>query len=312
MTICVLGEAIADLVPTEQGLYDPKVGGSPFNFARCLARLGAPVRYVSPVSSDVLGARMLDEMRLQAIAFDPANRSPLPTSLALVAYDNGQPRYSLYREGIADTDFTVAGVLAQIPAETRIFHTGSLMLVPDVIDRVASLLEQLRARGIVISLDINLRPGVVRDQQAYRQKILALLPLANVIKASDEDMALLVGLDLGNLRPVIERYFAGSLLIFTCGDEGASACVVGQQFRVPAYSVSRVQDTIGAGDTFYGAFIARMYAVAKSRQGWADESLLRSALQLGCAAAAINVTRAGCQPPSMAEINAVIEGRSNL
>ena len=311
MTICVLGEAIADLVPTEQGLYDPKVGGSPFNFARCLARLGAPVRYVSPISSDDLGARMLDEMRLQVIAFDPANRSPLPTSLALVAYDNGQPRYSLYREGIADTDFTVAGVLAQVPAETRIFHTGSLMLVPDVIDRVASLLEQLRARGIVISLDINLRPGVVRDQQEYRRKILALLPLADVIKASDEDLALL-GLDIGDIKPVIERYFAGSLLIFTRGDEGATACVGGQQFRVPAYPVSRVQDTIGAGDTFYGAFIARMYAVTKSRLDWADESLLRGALQLGCAAAAINVTRAGCQPPSMAEIEALINGRCHL
>lgn len=311
MTICVLGEAIADLVPTEQGFYDPKVGGSPFNFARCLARLGAPVRYVSPVSSDALGARMLDEMRLQAIAFDPANRSLLPTSLALVAYDNGQPRYSLYREGIADTDFTVAAVLAQIPADTRIFHTGSLMLVPDVIERVASLLEQLRTRGIVISLDINLRPGVVRDQEEYRRKILALLPLADVVKASDEDLALL-GLDVREIKPVIERYFAGSLLIFTRGEEGASACLAGQQFRVPAYTVSQVQDTIGAGDTFYGAFIARMYAVAESRQNWVDEALLRAALRLGCAAAAINVTRAGCQPPSMAEIDAVIEGRYSL
>lgn len=308
MTICVLGEAIADLVPTEQGWYDPKVGGSPFNFARCLARLGAPVRYVSPLSSDALGESMLAEMQAQGIGFDPANRSPLPTSLALVAYDQGQPRYSLYREGIADTDFTVAGVLAQIPAETRIFHTGSLMLVPDVIDRVASLLEQLRARGIVISLDLNLRPGVVRDQEEYRRKILALLPLADVIKASDEDLALL-GLDIHQLKWVVEQHFADSLLVFTRGSEGASACIAGQQFSVPAFRVNHLQDTIGAGDTFFGAFIAQIYPVAAQRECWGAEPLLRQALQVACAAAAINVTRAGCQPPLMSEIDALIDGQ---
>jgi fructokinase len=311
MTICVLGEAIADLVPTEQGLYDPKVGGSPFNFARCLARLEVPVRYVSPISSDALGGRMLEEMRLQGVACDPANRSLLPTSLALVAYENGQPHYSLYREGIADTDFTVEGVLAQIPEDALIFHTGSLMLVPDVIDRVAALLVQLRSRGMVISLDINLRPGVARDQQAYCQKILALLPLADVVKASDEDLTLL-GLDISDIDSIIERYFAGSLLVFTRGEQGATAIVAGQRYSVPAYTVSCVQDTIGAGDTFYGAFIARMFSIVKSGQTWADEALLSDALKVACAAAAINVTRAGCQPPSMVEIEAVIEGRVSL
>lgn len=311
MTICVLGEAIADLVPNEQGLYDPKVGGSPFNFARCLARLNVPVRYVSPISSDALGGRMLEEMQLQGIAFNPANRSSLPTSLALVSYDNGQPRYSLYRQGIADTDFTIESVLAQIPEGTRVFHTGSLMLVPDVIDRVALILEQLRARGIFISLDINLRPGVVRDQQEYRRKILALLALADVVKASDEDLELL-GLDISDLVPVIDQYFADALLVFTRGDEGATACVGGQQFHVPAYSVRQVQDTIGAGDTFFGTFISQMYLSASTHQEWSAESHLRKALQFGCAAAAINVTRAGCQPPSMDEIDAVIEWRSSL
>jgi len=248
---------------------------------------------------------------LQSIAFDPANRSPLPTSLALVAYDNGQPRYSLYREGIADTDFTVEGVLAQIPAETSIFHTGSLMLVPDVIDRVAQLLDQLRARGIVISLDINLRPGVVRDQDEYRRKILALLPMADIIKASDEDMALL-GLDISDLDAVITRYFADSMMVFTRGEEGALAYVAGLKVNVPAYRVSNIQDTIGAGDTFYGAFIARIFAIVKSRSAWADESFLVGALNAACAAAAINVTRAGCQPPSMTEIEELVEARTRL
>lgn len=311
MTICVLGEAIADLVPNEQGLYDPRIGGSPFNFARCLARLDVPVRYVSPISSDALGARMLAEMQQQGIAFDPANRSMLPTSLALVSYHQGQPQYSLYRQGIADTDFTLEGVLAQIPEQTRIFHTGSLMLVPEVIDRVASLLVPLRARGVIISLDINLRPGVVRDQQAYCQKILALLPLADVVKASDEDMALL-GLDMSDLEAIIERHFARSLLIYTLGEAGASAFVAGRECSASAYPVSRVQDTIGAGDTFYGAFLARMYSLLMSGHSWADIASLSEALTLGCAAAAINVTRTGCQPPSVAEIEGVVSGRISL
>jgi fructokinase len=311
MAICVLGEAIADLVPTESGLFDPKVGGSPFNFARCLARLGAPVRYVSPISNDALGKLMLDEMQAQGVVFDPANRSSLPTSLALVAYEQGQPRYSLYRQGIADTDFSIAQILAQIPASTRIFHTGSLMLVPEVIDRVAFLLKELRSRGITISLDLNLRPGVVPDFEEYVRKILTLLPLADIVKASDEDLDLL-GLDASNLKPIIERFFPSSLLVFTCGSGGASACIGGQKVTVPAYGVSRVQDTIGAGDTFYGAFIAQLYEAVSQHKSWNDDKVLRRSLQIACAAAAINVTRVGCQPPLMTEIEAVIEGHTQL
>lgn len=307
MTICVLGEAIADLVPTESGLLDPKVGGSPFNFARCLARLGAPVHYVSPISNDNLGGRMLKEMQAQGITFDPDNRSSLPTSLALVAYEQGQPRYSLYRQGIADTDFSAAQILAQLPSAASIFHTGSLMLVPEVIDRVAFLLKELRSRSITISLDLNLRPGVVQDQEEYVRKILALLPLADIVKASDEDLTLL-GLDISHLEPVIARYFSSSLLVFTCGSGGASACIGGHRIDVPAYQVSQVQDTIGAGDTFYGAFIAQLYDAVSQHKSWNDEKVLHRALQIACAAAAINVTRVGCQPPLMKEIEAVIEG----
>lgn len=311
MTICVLGEAIADLVPTDSGLLDPKVGGSPFNFARCLARLGAPVHYVSPISNDALGGRMLNEMQAQGIAFDPANRSSLPTSLALVAYEQGQPRYSLYRQGIADTDFSAAQILSQLPSGASIFHTGSLMLVPEVIDRVAFLLKELRSRSITISLDLNLRPGVVQDQEEYVHKILALLPLADIVKASDEDLTLL-GLDISHLEPVVERYFSSSLLVFTCGSAGASAFIGGQQINVPAYKVSQVQDTIGAGDTFYGAFIAQLYEAVSQHKSWNDDRVLGRALQIACAAAAINVTRVGCQPPMMTEIEAVVEGRVQL
>lgn len=308
MTICVMGEAIVDMVPTEAGLYDPKVGGSPFNFARCLARLDVGVRYVSPLSSDAFGELMLAEMQAQGIAFDSSNRSPLPTSLALVAYQDGHPRYSLYRQGVADVDFSVTQILGQIPKGTKLFHTGSLMLVPDVIDRVRPLLEQLRAKGIAISLDLNLRPGVVSDPIEYAQKILRLLPLADVVKASDEDLTLL-GLDITQLAPIVKNHFTNSLLIYTRGDDGADAFIAGKHFNMPAYKVSEVKDTIGAGDTFYGAFIAQLIQGANHRDGWQDEILLRHALQIACAAAAINVTRIGCQPPHMEEIEALIAGR---
>ncbi|HSX85735.1 MAG TPA: PfkB family carbohydrate kinase, partial [Cellvibrio sp.] len=81
---------------------------------------------------------------------------------------------------------------------------------------------------------------------------------------------------------------------------------------VPAYGGSQVQDTIGAGDTFYGAFIARLYEAVSQHKSWNDDKVLRRSLQIACAAAAINVTRVGCQPPLMTEIEAVIEGRTQL
>ena len=55
--ILISGEALIDLIPDPavENRYDAVLGGSPFNVAIGLARLGAPTAFVSRLSSDPNG-----------------------------------------------------------------------------------------------------------------------------------------------------------------------------------------------------------------------------------------------------------------
>ena len=55
--ILISGEALIDLIPDpdKDARYDAVLGGSPFNVAIGLGRLGAPVGFVSRLSTDPNG-----------------------------------------------------------------------------------------------------------------------------------------------------------------------------------------------------------------------------------------------------------------
>jgi fructokinase len=63
-----------------------------------------------------------------------------------------------------------------------------------------------------------------------------------------------------------------------------------------------VSDTVGAGDTFGGAFLAWWLEHGLGREELADAARLEEAVTFAVRAAAINCTRAGAEPPTRAEM----------
>ena len=298
--ICVLGEALMDCVPRPNGDLSPVIGGSPFNFARAAALRGAHVAYASPLSTDLFG----DAMRAQLAKDDVLVLSPpsrLPTSLAVVQLKDGQPSYSFYREGVADRDYESAQMLAVLSQhQPAVLHTGSLALVPPEHEKVITILKAAKTLGWMISVDVNLRPQMVNDLAGYLVAVKKVAALADWLKASDEDLALL-GFAAATRAdaPSIAQHFTAqgtSRLALTFGARGAWLLVDGKtaEQEVPPVTVI---DTVGAGDTFWGNCVADWVM----RPVHADQRVattLRQAMQ----AAAINCTRAGCQPPRFDEL----------
>jgi fructokinase len=300
-SIWVLGESLMDCIAQPDGLLKPLMGGSPFNMARAAALRGARVGYLNPLSTDVYGVQMRARLEADSVAV-LAEPSALPTSLAVVQVNNGQPSYGFYREGIADRGYTVDGVLTQLRAQAQpgVLHTGSLMLIPPEHEKVLAVLDGARALGWTISVDVNLRTKVAPDLPAYLDAVRAVADRAHWLKASDEDLEWL-GFEKPTLAqaPELAQHWLGrgvQRLALTFGGDGAFLQVghVSAQSPVPQVTVV---DTVGAGDTFWGNTVADWVLAPEGA-----EARCADTLRLAMKAAAINCSREGCQPPRRDEL----------
>jgi len=306
--IFVLGEALMDCIAQPDGQLRPLMGGSPFNLARAAALRGASVAYLNPLSTDLFGQGMAQQLQKDGVHLSGGG-TVLPTSLAVVQVSNGQPSYGFYREGIADRDYTVDGILALLRAQKTlgILHTGSLLLIPPEHHKVLAILQAARELGWTISVDINLRPQVAGELAPYVAALKEVIALTDWLKASDEDLASMgfaaVGVDESPrlVRELRASVPAGALsrVALTFGGEGAHLDIEGHSHTLSAPPIS-VVDTVGAGDTFWGNTLAD-WAMQPHKAGLR----VMDTLGLAMKAAAINCTRAGCQPPQLADIMAL-------
>jgi fructokinase len=299
-SIWVLGESLMDCIAQPDGTLKPLMGGSPYNLARAASLRGATVGYLNPLSTDRFGDQLAAQLQRDGVAM-LSPRSRLPTSLAVVQLTDGQPSYGFYREGVADRDYTVDAIVAQLKSTAPgVLHTGSLNLVPPESDKVLAIVQQAKALGWTISVDVNLRPLLAADLAQYVQAVLAVAAQADWVKASDEDLATL-GLGVPGLQqaPKAAAYFShrgASRVALTFGGDGAYL-QVGTQSASRAVPVVKVVDTVGAGDTFWGNCLADWVATPQGVQERVDDTL-----QKAMRAAAINCSRAGCQPPGQREL----------
>ena len=299
-SIWVLGEALMDCVAQPDGSLKPFMGGSPFNLARAAALRGADVSFVNPLSTDNFGDQMRAQLAQDGVkTLLPATR--LPTSLAVVQIKNGQPSYGFYREGIADRDYSVDQILTTLEsAAPGVLHTGSLLLVPPEHEKVFAILKAAKKMGWTISVDVNLRPKLAANLAQYVEAVKLIAPLADWLKASDEDLEL-----LGFSAPTrsqgaeIAKHFTVqgiSRVALTFGGDGAWLQVDGKSAEQDVPKVT-VVDTVGAGDTFWGNCLGDWVLNPQDAA-----SRVSTTLSQAMQAAAINCTRAGCQPPKYSEL----------
>ena len=188
--ILISGEALVDLIPdrVKESAYDAVLGGSPYNVAIGLARLGATTAFVSRLSVDANGEAFAAALAKARVDLWFTARANEPTTLAFVMRGTAQTgaRYSFYLDS---TSFDGAWPFPpEWPAGARHLHVGSISAL-DARHGESVVLALTRARGqATTSFDPNIRPLVTPD----RAKVIALverqLALASIVKASDEDL----------------------------------------------------------------------------------------------------------------------------
>jgi len=258
----VCGEALFDFFSEDDasGLaskvnFKAIAGGSPFNVAVGLRRLGVDSALFGGLSTDYLGRRLLQVLQEEGVRPDFLVDFAAPTTLAMVAVGaNGSPHYSFRGEGCADRQLRLEH-LPDLGPEVRGLHIGSFSLVVQPIaDTLLALVQRERGKRL-ISLDPNVRLNPEPNIDLWRSRIAELVELADLIKVSDEDLSLLYPEQ--DPQRVIEGWLQHrcQLVFLTRGGEGATVFSRAQgTWSVPACSV-KIADTVGAGDTFQAALI---------------------------------------------------------
>jgi len=304
----VCGEALFDVFSTGEtptGLaMDARIGGSPYNVAMGLARLGQPVAFMGGLSQGFLGERLLKSLRAEGVREDCLVLMDAPTTISLVGVNAaGVPSYSFYGHGCADRLLPM-GALDQLPADTRAIHFGSYaMVVPGTGDTQRALAER-EHRQRVIAYDPNVRLNVEPDLDVWRSTVAWMAAHCHLLKVSDEDLHLLwPGVPHADLA-ARWRAVGAAAVVVTHGGDGAVAHLPDGELRLPPVKVD-VIDTVGAGDTFQAAMltaIAERNALTPDGVRALPRDTWREVLAFAGRAAAITCSRRGADLPRREEV----------
>jgi len=309
MTIVVCGEALLDVfavADTPTGVtLDGRVGGSPFNVAVGLARLGVPASFFASLSTGFLGDRLLRALRDEGVGTEAIVRVDAPTTLGLVGLDTaGVPSYAFYGESAADR-LLGAAAIDRLPAEIAAIHLGSYAAVVEpVAGTLRLLVERLQGSTTTIAYDPNVRLNVEPDVGRWREALAWFTPRVQLLKISDEDLGLLhPGREAAAFAA--DALAAGArLVVVTEGARGARAWSRSGEAGVAA-STGTLVDTVGAGDSFQAAlltWLAEHRGLDADAMSRLDATALAAALAFAAHAAAITCSRRGADPPRRHEL----------
>lgn len=306
--ILVCGEALFDVFPVREesdGLALRAVcGGSPFNVAVGLARLGKASAFFGGVSTDAFGEALMASLAREGVETRLVRRSSRPTPLVVVSANKaGSPSYAFHASGTADQDFAAEHLPSLEGVEA--VALGSWPLThPATAPVVMSLAARAKAAGAVVSVDPNLRPAMSGPFAPWRRTFADAARHATLIKFSDEDLAGWEGVDAESLA---REWLAGgtALVVLTRGARGMTAWTRRLRFDAPA-APTTVADTVGAGDSVHAALLARLSQLGRLNPaglGELDEGLLHDLLRYAAQAAAITCSRQGANMPRRGEMD---------
>ena len=183
-------------------------------------------------------------------------RHPAPSSLAMVTLTNGVPSYSFYREGTAERQISEDRLTAALTTDAQLFHIGSLALAGGADAEVWARFPNVQQKGIAVSLDPNVRAGLIADPDGYRTRLARMMQLADIIKLSDEDlMWIYPDQSEQDALDQLVKASGASVLVLTRGAQGASLFHDGDWHDEPVAPMEQLQDTVGAGDTFMATML---------------------------------------------------------
>jgi fructokinase len=317
--IVVIGEALIDLIEDKStaGKYQAVVGGANANVAIALARAGAKQQLLARISSDAFGQKIRQRLVDNKVGLDYAIAAKEPTSVAIASIGaSGGASYSFYVENTSDWGWTNQELPTQQTMEAlgaTALQFGCLtMAMPPGNAVVEAWAKDYFVKDLLtLSHDVNVRPALGFDRNKERARVERVNSFSHLIKASDDDINWLYGLEPGSNVDQIAWDWIGQsakIVFVTRGGDGASIYRKNKtKLDVQSRKV-KVQDSVGAGDTFCANTLAQLQKIGALGSGaferltnLTDQQLVEIA-KVSSIAASMACEKTGAEPPTDSEL----------
>lgn len=312
--IAAIGELLIDFVPQEKGCalsdvvhFERVAGGAPANVVTAVSRLGGNGVMVSQVGCDAFGTHIIRELEKSGVDTRYVFRTrQANTGLAFVSLAaDGNREFSFFRNPSADLYLSEEQMEPGMLEDTAVLHFCSVDLVDWPVRKAHERLITLaKERGVIVSFDPNVRLPLWETLEACQQAIREFLPLADIIKLSDEELEFVTGCEdeAEAAKKLLESNCR--MLILTKGADGSSVYTRQAEAHISAVSVDDVVDTTGAGDSFAGSFLFQLVQKQVSLDGLdaltAEE--LQQLLTFSANYAALTIRKKGAVMATMQEM----------
>ena len=317
--ILVIGEALIDLIENryQAGSFNAVVGGANANVALALARRGTKHQFLGRISNDRFGKIIRERLETNGVHLEHSVEAAELTTLAVVSIDShGVPSYSFYVNGTADWGWTPAELPTDVELENMHATAIQFGCLTMAMQPSSSIIEKwardhFEQGSVTISHDINMRPALGFDAAEERVRVERLNQISHIIKASDEDIEWLYGLNEGaDLDAIVADWIGDTerIVLVTRGADGTSIYRKRTaRVDVPSRKIN-VVDTVGAGDTFCANLLGQL-SDADALGGNPFDRLenlsdadLADYVRVAAVAASITCERAGCEPPTLGDL----------
>ncbi|MFS0783979.1 carbohydrate kinase family protein [Bacillus sp. 1P06AnD] len=265
-----IGEALIDFIPEQKGkalkevdTFEKLPGGAPANVAIAVAKYGGTASLITKLGEDAFGDFLVDILVENQVEVDKVLRTnEANTGLAFVSVkEDGERDFSFYRKPSADLLLSEGEIEENWFSNDDILHFCSVDLVESPMKYAhKKAISIVKSKGGIISFDPNIRLSLWDDHQECQKTVQEFLPLADIVKISDEELEFITGIK--DTSEALKSLFKGDVkaVVYTKGAKGAELLLKnGQSYESSGFKVI-VSDTTGAGDAFIGGLLYALSA----------------------------------------------------
>ena len=292
--IIIMGELLVEIMRPKEDipLYEsdyfrgPFPSGAPGIFISTAARLGHSTAIISGVGNDDFGENIMRRLKHDGVDVSRVLVSDDGhTGIAFVTYfADGERKFLFYTD---NSPFTRAKAPENLSGleDVKFMHIMGCSLMSDVnfAREIVKLMNMMKARGVKISFDPNIRLEMLRDKSVM-DLLHEVLASASILMPGVSELKMFTGKD--NIDEAVSAAFSNSaleILVLKNGSKGSSVYTrKGLEVEQPVYPVVQ-EDATGAGDSYDAAFIC----------GLAEGKSLAEAAKMGAAAGALNAAAFG-------------------
>lgn len=301
--IVAFGEILIDFTARGCGedgqmLYARNPGGAPANVLVAASKLGAHTAFLGKAGKDMHGEFLRETLKKEKVDTKGLVLDELYfTTLAFVDIDkDGERTFSFARKPGADTKIQKTEIDVDMLDSTNIFHIGSLSLTEEPArDTTLYAVKRAKNKGSLISYDPNYRASLWEDEETAKRQMRSMIPYVDLMKISEEETGLLTDCDSVEKAAKVLYDQGVKVVAVTLGGRGAYLYCKDGGAEVPGFSVENLEDTNGAGDSFWGGFLYRVCSSGKRLEELTKEELIEY-VRFGNAVASLCVEKKGAIP----------------